>query len=462
MPLSESEELELLQLQKQKAMSARSNPLTAAWNQVKQINASPAYSTSPMALLNKIPGLASKVAGAGGEFAATQITQQGADPRFAAGVGTAISMGPDIAMLAGPEEAKVPEMAVPSARRALGFSKRFLKTDWARQTANEAGRTALANDVIPRLGSPEVAFERAQELERKGAEGMNDVFGRAYQWVEGKNPFKRRAPAGSGGGVVDVPSDAAQLEAKQPALPLKTPQPSAGTAMSQPRALGAPGPARGVPGEDISNATVFEKQHRFVDKRKMIRSINELRPRGRGGDWDADHRLIDNAINTVRGLGPSKLTLEEANTIKSRLQSGVPYGSPGHELSKKIANRIRNVVDNSLDEFADRVGDPELSVKFKAAKKIYGSAMRMQEGLNNKLSSDWGNMPVSLPSVAIGSAEILTGNPIKGVMTMGGAELLKRRWSAFAARQLYNLSKARRLLPASANALKKVANQEPQ
>lgn len=54
--------------------------------------------------------------------------------------------------------------AVASARRALGFSKRFLNTAFARREATQAARVALEKDVIPFLGSPSTMMENASRL----------------------------------------------------------------------------------------------------------------------------------------------------------------------------------------------------------------------------------------------------------------------------------------------------------
>lgn len=55
-------------------------------------------------------------------------------------------------------------LAVGAARRALGFSKRFLGTPFARREATQAAAVALEEGVIPKLGSPQVMFDRASKL----------------------------------------------------------------------------------------------------------------------------------------------------------------------------------------------------------------------------------------------------------------------------------------------------------
>lgn len=62
--------------------------------------------------------------------------------------------------------------AIGAARRALGFSKRFLNTPFSRREATQAARVALENDVIPVLGSPQVMFDNASKLANKAEQAI--------------------------------------------------------------------------------------------------------------------------------------------------------------------------------------------------------------------------------------------------------------------------------------------------
>lgn len=67
-------------------------------------------------------------------------------------------------------------LALPAARRALGFASRFLKTEFARRQANQAARVALEKDIIPLLGSPEVAFQNASNLAKSTGSKIGNVL----------------------------------------------------------------------------------------------------------------------------------------------------------------------------------------------------------------------------------------------------------------------------------------------
>lgn len=67
-------------------------------------------------------------------------------------------------------------LVVPAARRALGFAKPFLKTNFARAEATRAATVALENDIIPVLGSPEVAFQRASDLAKSAGNKIGEVL----------------------------------------------------------------------------------------------------------------------------------------------------------------------------------------------------------------------------------------------------------------------------------------------
>lgn len=149
-------------------------------------------STSPMGLLGQVPELLSKGASKLGERVSTEFAQHGIKPLFAresipvspevaAGIGTAVSMTPDIVMAAGsPIDASktAVKAAIPAARRALGFQKSFLKTPFARGQATKAAETALEQDIIPLSGSPETMFQRASNLKVKSGRPIGEALDR--------------------------------------------------------------------------------------------------------------------------------------------------------------------------------------------------------------------------------------------------------------------------------------------
>jgi hypothetical protein len=129
-------------------------------------------------LLQKAQNQVSDIANAGGQFAAQQFAQNGANPYLAAAAGTAMQMAPDIAAsvvnpateMGAPARVAPPDAAVELAQRAAGAQKRFLQTPAARAEARRAGRVALDNGLIPATGNPERFMENARAMtERTGA-----------------------------------------------------------------------------------------------------------------------------------------------------------------------------------------------------------------------------------------------------------------------------------------------------
>jgi hypothetical protein len=95
--------------------------------------------------------------------AAGDIGLEGALSAFGQGVGNVAVAG-------------AKSLAVPAARRALGFSSRFLKSNLNRAEATRAATLALEKDIIPVLGSPEVAFQRASDLAKSAGNKIGNVL----------------------------------------------------------------------------------------------------------------------------------------------------------------------------------------------------------------------------------------------------------------------------------------------
>ena len=100
------------------------------------------------------------------------------NPILAAAAGTAVQMTPDIVQSMVPMEPspEASKAAIPLARRAMGFSKRFLNTPQARQSANDAAEMALKKNVIPLSGNPETMFERATKLSKESGEKIGSYL----------------------------------------------------------------------------------------------------------------------------------------------------------------------------------------------------------------------------------------------------------------------------------------------
>lgn len=97
------------------------------------------------------------------------------NPTVAGIAGGVVENLPDIASMAvSPEIQGVAESALPMARRALGFSKQFLKTPFARGQATKAAEVALEKGVIG--SNPQSMFDKATELASKSGEKIKSVL----------------------------------------------------------------------------------------------------------------------------------------------------------------------------------------------------------------------------------------------------------------------------------------------
>lgn len=388
---------------------------------------------SPQQILQSVPEQASRAFGKMGEFGAEQYARMGGNPYAGAAMGTVTAMAPDIAMTVTPEAGapEAVEAAVPMAEHALGFSKQFRKNSFIRNVNENAARVALEKNVIPWSGSASKMMQNAEALAKEGASQMDEVFGGAVKWKE--TPIKfRPKPV-----VEDAVLGGEQIPGQKQIGPGEK-----SIALNGPAIAGGSVPAPNFPSESTS---LFEQTAEVVDPKRMIRELNSLRPKYRGGKYDAAHSMIDEAVNTVRAHGAGKMTLEEANGIKTTLAEDIKYGADGQKLPKKIAATVRNVVDQSLDEVASQIGDPALAQKFRAAKRTYGAAKRMQEGLNNRLSTHGNNIvnPMSvLAGLGMMTGELARGaRPLEAVIATGlatGAGMLAKKAGTSVAANLIN------------------------
>jgi len=140
------------------------------------------YNMSPVGLLEKGYEYAQKGANKLGEFTAEGMGELGYDPRIAGVIGTTVAMTPDILTSMGPASPMggsrlnpdIGKSAIGLSQRALGFTKRLLKTPNARRQAQTAAKVALEEGIIPALGSPEVMLSRAEKLANTSGKAIGE------------------------------------------------------------------------------------------------------------------------------------------------------------------------------------------------------------------------------------------------------------------------------------------------
>jgi len=150
---------------------------------------------SPQSLLEGVPALLSNVAHKAGTYVSESLARPelrkmpfsgkvydagSMNPNAAAAIGTAISMGPDIAMaginpMAGTQTKNIPNLAVEAQRRALGFKIPELKTVFGRGQAARSARVALEQGITSATGSPKEIFRKASDLASKSGRELGQI-----------------------------------------------------------------------------------------------------------------------------------------------------------------------------------------------------------------------------------------------------------------------------------------------
>ena len=176
---------------------------------------------------------------------------------------------------------------------------------------------------------------------------------------------------------------------------------------------------------------------------EVFSSLENLRgtlTKGRtGGVWDAINKRIDNAQETLLGLidNKSEVTLDELVDAKNRIKGAVSYLSDNvtQADTKRIVSNIEKSIENI---FSNSGGDIK---KLKELKRTYGSAEKLQEGLNNLISSDQGNNVIPLTSYLAAGSQMAAGNPLMAAGSLGFWRTLGNIAKVSSAKAAYNMPK---------------------
>lgn len=415
---------------------------------------------SPSQLLQGIPQIANHLAGKAGQFATEQLSHgnNAVDPYTAAGVGTLISMGPDIAMTGNPGEGTpdvVPEAAIPMQRRALGFQKTMLKTPFARGRASLAAKTALEQGVASATGNPDVMLQRANALQGKvGAQlgAIRDSVGPQPidQFVDALDQYKAGRLKGAQGGRWDAIANKIE-EAKDTVRGLLGGQGVPGNQQVISRNIpGEPGiPGMTIPG---SNPASTGTPDVITGAENMPTSPGDLGVNRRGpmvisprpaipGSTSRTIVTPNSSLDPVMGVmtPPKKVGLNRVTEAKKQIGNIVNWlaENAGQSETKKITGALEKASENAI---ASSGGDIK---SYKALKPIYAAAKAMQKGLNNEVAAQQGNNAISLPSLVAGSA--LKGNPTSIPMDIAQfllPEFARRRGAGISASEIMSAANA--------------------
>lgn len=376
--------------------------------------------------------------------------------------------------------------AMALGRKALGLTKPFLSTEGKEINANNAVRSAYENRVISPMADAYEMRTQAQALRDASGNQVDDILQRAN--MEPERPITPEVQSTQGQRLLPAPRTPGQAVGPEN-ISTETGIPAYQGAKYEYKAAGE-GPqyaategatARPVNGperfnkqrledarrgklgsdypepERVSNALPKPPEDWLFDQRGAVSEINNLRPKGkngnilRGGDYDAQHQIIDEAINTIKAHGDRPLSWDEANKLKADLQGLVNYDAAKskttNNLKGQVASTFKNSLDSQLGSVLESSGkNPEFR-GFKQAKETYGNSKNMLKGLQNRISSDASKSGISLLDYVVGGVGTAVGGAYGGIGSVVAKKVLQRYGENMAGTGLFKASKALSGLP---------------
>ena len=393
MALTESEELELLELENENAQQGEKQPglLGKAWN---ALNLPAEKSREGLDLLaNMVPAaeptgnvvrdvalniprvMAESVAEtAPGFINRESILTAGAAKALAPVVGPAANLAAK-----GAEKVKGAAKALASSagKRALGFTKKLLKTPLMKKQADEAVELALKEKVLKALATPEEMAASAEEISKSSGKAMGEFL------TEQSGGAKAGLKAGA-----------------RPQL----------------------------------------REQFLFNPMQATEELSSLRPTGLNmGENQKINALIDHAIDTIRSHGTVNkagqfalrpIPWEEARQLKTTIQGMANWdtqmSNAANAIKKQIASKMRSTFMNQLESAAGARGSGPGFDQFKGNVKRYGIAENMQDALQNRIS-DAGNSAVGLRDMIAGAGALAkTGDPVTAAATAGAFKVARR------------------------------------
>jgi len=413
-----------------------------------------------------------------GEKVTEKVTQAGAGPKTAAAMGTLIQMGPDVLMSAGAPvkvgATQIPNLAKSMAGRAMGLSKMFRKTPFARGQVAKAGEAALKNNVIPPSGNPEVMALRAQILQGKtggkigeirdaaGAQPLEDILsalddfkstrlqgakGGAWDKVADKIEYVKDTVKGLLGGVDDVASKGRPTVVKgKGEAPLAT---QSGKSSTRAGEATSPYP-RPITGSqaaelDIATGRTTVTPGSYIDPAVGVSVPGPKKPLDltTGDVVVTKGGKADPVMGVMKQQAPQKVLLKRVADAKKEIADSVNWFADN--VSQQDAKALASAIEKGLERTLEKAGGDITT--YKALKSLYGATKTMMKGLNNELAGQGGNLPISLPALVAGSG---TGSVLQGVAQAGAFELAKRRGFGAGAKALYDAAKYKKAAPGAA------------
>jgi hypothetical protein len=423
MNLSEEEELEFLALKRKRAMSQGSGaqpssqsssqtigPWGMALEATKQALHVPVLSRKPSEIVNTV-----------GQ-AATQFLEPQPSRPYAANVALSVPKALADSATSLASQAITPEglvlgalpipqgiknaakdAAVGSARRALGFTKRFLPNKFARAGANEASEIALQEGIVRPMRSAEDMARMAQEIEKRSGKGIETFLDKQNEKLPVRDAVKR-------------------LTALRP---------------------------RNEAGQPLRGGHFAEDNSEVAKAIRTIKAFTKKSIPGKPTTVSApNHATFQTDVNVVPGKPSTpwrsqSLSFKDMNQAKGKIQDAANYMAKTNDatMAHKTASEVRKYIDSSLGAIAKKPGaNPNELKKFLRDKKVYGAMNRVDAALNNRLSSEMGNNVVGLRNSIAAAGLLASGKPVQAAATLGILETLQRGGMRAVAPMLYSVA----------------------
>ena len=269
-------------------------------------------------------------------------------------------------------------LASSAGKRALGFTKKLLKTPLMKKQADEAVELALKEKVLKALATPEEMAASAEEISKSSGKAMGEFL-------------KEQ----SGGAKAGLKAGA------RPQL----------------------------------------REQFLFNPMQATEELSSLRPTGLNmGENQKINALIDHAIETIRSHGTVNkagefalrpIPWEEARQLKTTIQGMANWdtqmSNAANAIKKQIASKMRSTFMNQLESAAGARGRGPGFDQFKGNVKRYGTAENMQDALQNRISSEEGNAAIGLRDMIAGAGALAkTGDPVTAAATAGAFKVARR------------------------------------
>lgn len=357
------------------------------------LESNPLYKISPFGSAQTIMDASTSLFNKAGQKATELMGKSNipyiSNPKFSAGVGTAVSMAPDLVLsLVGSKKAPgSSEFAQESALKAMGSPKRLFKSEGMIANAKNKAQTLLDQGIFKPFGGIETMAEDVGNLAEKSGQKIGDIL----------KTFKNK------GKMFDLDQSINELESIRP---------------------------RTETGQILNSgeyARINQKIDNAIDTVKA--HLPPQQPMG---------------IMGTSAPQPAKtISFEEANQLKGRLQDLANYQSNKEAtlLDKVIAGKFREAIDKSLENVSKEIGDPNLSKEFMKQKQLYSAAQFAKDPIYQKIASELANKRISLTDWILGSASLTSGNPLSAITQVGAKKLLEKFGNTTAAVVSNKLSK---------------------